>query len=152
MSETNDYHVTLRFAGGYQFAAEFPDIAGTPRLLLDEPPPLGESEGPNAAAMLAAAIGNCLSASLLFCLRKVRMEPCDLSADVVAHVGRNETGRMRVTGVDVTLSPSLLEMDRDRLARCNRLFEDFCTVTESVRRGIPVNVKVETEAAISQPK
>ena len=152
MSEHNDHHVTIRFAGGYEFVAEFPDIAGTPTLRLDEPPPLGESEGPNAAAVLGAAIGNCLSASLLYCLRKVRMEPCDLTANVVTHVGRNDSGRMRVTGVDVTLSPSLLEMDRDRLDRCNRLFEDFCTVTESVRRGIPVSVTVEAAAEISQSR
>lgn len=152
MTDTTDYHVTLQFAGGYEFVAEFPDIAGTPRLLLDESPPLGEGAGPNPAAVLAAAIGNCLSASLLFCLRKVRMEPADLHADVVAHVGRTEAGRLRVTGVDVTLKPSLLEMDTNRFERCNRLFEDFCTVTESVRRGIPVNVTVAADALASQPK
>jgi uncharacterized OsmC-like protein len=145
MAHTSDYHVKLHFAGGYEFFAEFPDIAGAPKLLLDEAPPLGEAAGPNPAAVLAAAIGNCLSASLLFCLRKVRMEPTDLQADVTAHVGRNEGGRLRVTGVDVTLRPSMLELDPDRFERCNRLFEDFCTVTESVRRGIPVNVTVSTE-------
>lgn len=151
MAHTSDYHVTLHFAGGYEFVAEFPDIAGTPKLLLDEPPPLGEAAGPNAAAALAAAVGNCLSASLLYCLRKVRMEPTDLQADVVAHIGRNETGHVRVTRIDVTLKPSLIDMDHDRFERCNRLFEDFCTVTESVRRGIPVTVSVATEAATSQP-
>ena len=151
MAHTSDYHVTLRFAGGYEFVAEFPDVAGKPTLLLDEPPPLGEGAGPNPAAMLAAAIGNCLSASLLFCLRKVRMEPTDLETEVTAHVGRTEAGRLRVTGVDVTLKPSLMDSDPDRFERCHRLFEDFCTVTESVRRGISVNVTVSTEAQ-TQPK
>jgi hypothetical protein len=28
------------------------------------------------------------------------------------------------------------------LARCERLFEDYCIVTESVRHGIDVNVSV----------
>ena len=149
MAPTTDYHVTIRFAGGFDFVAEFPDIPGGAKLLLDEPPPLGEANGPNAAAVLAAAIGNCLSASLLFCLRKVRMEPTDLQAEVTAHVGKNESGRLRVIGVDVALKPSVLEMDADRLERCNRLFEDFCTVTESVRRGIPVNVTVATETMAS---
>jgi organic hydroperoxide reductase OsmC/OhrA len=142
MSEARDHHVTIRFAQGYEFMADFPDVEGAPSVRLDEPAPLGEGRGPNAAAMLAAAVGTCLAASLLFCLRKVRLEPEDLTADVVAHVGRNESGRFRITGIDVTLSPALLEMDRGRFDRCEKLFEDYCVVTESVRRGIPVNVKV----------
>jgi hypothetical protein len=32
--------------------------------------------------------------------------------------------------------------DAGRLKRCEQLFEDFCTVTSSVRQGIPVNVSV----------
>jgi organic hydroperoxide reductase OsmC/OhrA len=142
MSEDRDHHVTIRFVRGYEFVAGFPGVEGEPVLGLDEPPPLGEGRGPNAAAVLGTAVGNCLAASLLFCLRKVRLEPQGLTADVVAHVGRNESGRFRVTGIDVSLSPELLEMDRNRFERCEQLFEDFCVVTESVRRGIPVSVKV----------
>ena len=37
---------------------------------MDEPEPMGENSGPNAGKVLAAAIGNCLTASLLFCLQK----------------------------------------------------------------------------------
>ena len=92
--------------------------------------------------MLAAAIGNCLAASFAFCLRKARVEPVDLTAAVVARVARNEQGRFRISGIKVELAPEVLESDRPRLERCERLFEDFCIVTESVRRGIPVDVKI----------
>ena len=142
MSETRDHKVSLRFVRGYEFVATFPDENGLPPIVFDEPPPLGEGGGLNAATVLAAAIGNCLAASFAFCLRKVRLEPLDVSAEVVAHVARNEQGRFRVKSIDVELAPEVLEQDRPRLQRCEQLFEDFCIVTESVRRGIPVNVKV----------
>ena len=142
MSETRSYKVALRFVRGYEFVATFPEGEGLPPIVFDEPPPLGEGSGPNAAAVLAAAVGNCLAASFAFCLRKARVEPIDLTAAVVARVARNEQGRFRISGIDVELAPEVCESDRPRLERCERLFEDFCIVTESVRRGISVNVKV----------
>lgn len=142
MSDTREHHVELRFVRGYEFVATFKDGEAMPALVFDEPPPLGDGTGPNAAAVLAAAVGNCLAASFTFCLRKVRLEPVDLTVNVIAHVDRNEQGRFRITGIDVQLNPQLLEGDRSRQERCERLFEDFCVVTESVRRGIPVNVKI----------
>jgi len=142
MSEEREHHVELRFVRGYEFVANFKDGERFESMLFDEPPPLGEGAGPNAAAVLAAAVGDCLAASFAFCLRKVRLEPLDLSANVVAHVTRNEQGRFRISGIDVELVPELQEDDHARLDRCERLFEDFCVVTESVRRGIPVNVKI----------
>src|SRR5687768_12361916 len=141
MAETRDYKVELRFVRGYEFVATF-DGDGLPPLVFDEPPPLGEGTGPNAATGLAAAVVICLAASFAFCQRKVRLEPVDVTAHVVAHVARNEQGRFRISGIDVELVPEVLEQDRARLQRCEQLFEDFCIVTESVRRGIPVNVKV----------
>ncbi len=158
MSETRDYRVSLRYSRGYEFIATFPDNEALPPIVFDEPPPLGEGSGPNAAAVLAAAIGNCLAASFAFCLRKVRLEPLDVNTEVVAHVARNEQGRFRIKNIDVELAPEVLEQDRARLERCEQLFEDFCIVTESVRRGFPVTVKViepraaATAAAAARPK
>lgn len=149
MSDSSEHHITLRFARGYEFVAEFNDADGLPLMLFDEPPPLGEGRAPNAAAVLSAAVGNCLSASFVFCLRKVRLEVEDLTAHVTTRVTRNENGRFRVSGIEVELVPVLRDRDKARLDRCERLFEDFCVVTESVRRGIPVNVKV-TEGAEAQ--
>jgi len=148
MSEIRDHKVELRFVRGYEFVATFPEGDGLPPIVFDEPPPLGEGSGPNAAAVLAAAVGNCLAASFAFCLRKARVEPVDLRAAVIARVARNEHGRFRISGIDVELAPEVLASDRPRLERCERLFEDFCIVTESVRRGIPVNVKI-VQPAIS---
>jgi uncharacterized OsmC-like protein len=143
MSDTRTHHVTLNLARGYEFVAKFPDLPEAQAVLLDEPPPLGGDRGPNAAAVLGAAVGNCLAASLAFCLRKSRAGLEGLTARVSTHVGRDDHNRLRITGIDVELAPELGGDDPSRLRRCEDLFEDFCIVTESVRRGIPVNVTVE---------
>ncbi len=140
MSEERINHIHLELARGYEFVASFPDFPAAAPVLLDEPPPLGESKGPNAAAMLGAAVGNCLGASLLFCLRKARVVPEGLKVDVRTRIVRNDAGRFRIEGIEVSLVPEVSRGDSNRLQRCGELFEDFCIVTESVRAGIPVTV------------
>jgi organic hydroperoxide reductase OsmC/OhrA len=150
VENSQEHRITIRFIRGYEFLAEFEDADGLPSVLFDEPPPLGDGVAPNAAAVLGAAVGNCLSASLIFCLRKVRLEVLDLTAHVVTHVTRNEKGRFRISGIDVELKPQLSTADSARFERCEGLFEDFCVVTESVRRGIPVNVTVQNPAEVKE--
>lgn len=140
MSDTTVHHVTLTLAQGFEFVASFDDLPEHPQVVLDEPAPLGESHGPNAAALLAAAAGNCLAASLLFCLQKSRASVGAMKARVAAHVGRNEAGRLRISHIDVELESGLGDDDLARLERCSAVFEDFCVVTQSLRRGVPVNV------------
>ncbi len=131
-------HVELE--EGYRFRVDFG--AGRGVLWMDEPTPLGDGSGPNAAAVLGAAVANCLSASLLFCLRKARVEVRSLGADVEVTSSRNERGRLRVSGVRVQLHPELVPGNEGRVERCLQLFEDFCVVTEAVRDGIEVDVTV----------
>ena len=150
MTETREHHVELRLVRGYEFVASFKDSEGLPPIVFDEPEPLGENSGPNAATVLAAAVGDCLAASFLFCLRKVRLDVLDLTVNVAARVSPNPQGRFRVTGIDVELTPEFSGVDRDRLVRCERLFEDFCIVTESVRQGIPVNVKISEGVTVER--
>jgi len=142
MADEVVHTIQLSLARGYQFQASFETFPNALPLMLDEPAPLGEANGPNAAAVLAAAVGDCLAASLLFCLRKSRTELQGMQATVTARVRRNEAGRMRIAGIEVELSPGIAAPDLARLKRCEGLFEDFCVVTESVRKGIPVSVKV----------
>ena len=58
MNEERDATVTLELTEGYRFRVDF-DLPGVPTLLMDEPAPIGEGVGPNAARVLAAAVGNC---------------------------------------------------------------------------------------------
>ena len=139
-ADSKDAVAHVQLVDGYRFTATFPSVAGAQPITLDEAPPLGEGAGPTPAGLLAAAIGGCLSASLTLCLNKAHLEPDAVNAHVIAHIARNAEGRLRIEGVDVDLTPCFAGTDEGRFERCKALYEDFCIVTESVRRGIPVHV------------
>jgi uncharacterized OsmC-like protein len=126
---------------GFEFRVKFDNDAFAP-LTLDEPPPLGRDAAPNAARILAAAIGNCLAASLVFCLKKAHVTTAGVTADVDVEIVRSPTRRLRIGKVDVVLHTDV-PVDDAALAGCLGTFEDFCVVTQSVRRGIDVAVRVE---------
>lgn len=138
------FTVDLTLRDGYTFTVDFND-ANVPPIVVDELPPLGEGNGPNPARLLAAAVGSCLGASLLFCLRKSRVEVAQLRTAVDVTIARNDRGRLRIEGLHVRLAPQVTAEQRERMGRCLDLFEDFCTVTESLRQGIPVDVEVTSE-------
>jgi len=143
------FAVTLNRNDNYRFQVDF-GLQNVPSLETDEAPPLGEGAGPNPARMLAAAVGNCLAASLLFCLNKSRVEVKDLTVRVEGSYARNEQGRLRIEGLSVILEPELAEGLDGRLDRCTYLFEEFCIVTQSVRDGLNVSVEVRQPSAKQQ--
>jgi uncharacterized OsmC-like protein len=53
--------------------------------------------------LLCAAVGNCLSDSLLFAFRKFKQTPEPIRCEVQAQVGRNAEGRMRVLKIDAQM-------------------------------------------------
>jgi uncharacterized OsmC-like protein len=134
--------LTMELQDGYRFLVDFAQ-PGVPPLLLDEPEPLGDGDGPNAARVLAAAVGNCLSASALYCLRRARIDVQGMRTTVSASLYRNEAGRVRLGGIEVRIVPVVDAAEHGRMRRCLELFEDFCVVTQSVRSGIAVDVSVE---------
>ena len=138
----HEFAISIDQVQDYEFRIKF-DKEHWPELDVDEPLPLGRDSAPNASRVLAAAIGNCLSASLLFCARKARVKLGPIRTQVKVRVVRDETRRLRIGGVDVLIDPGIPEAERAAAARCLDVFEDYCTVTQSVRRGIDVNVKVK---------
>lgn len=138
---TDTVRITLTRQTGYQFLVDFG--AAMPPLGADLPAPLGQGNGPSPEHLLAAAVANCLSASLLFALQKYKNDPGTVRATATLTLGRNEAKRMRVThiGVEVELEKPAAELDH--LERVLAQFEEFCVVTQSVRAGIDVAVKVK---------
>ena len=132
--------VSLTQQQDYQFKVAFE--SGVPPVLGDEPPPMGQGTGPSPVEFLAAAVGNCLSDSLLFALRKFQQAPEPIRCEVAADVGRNAEGRFRVLAMHAKLT---LGVEAAALAHLDRVlsqFESFCTVTQSVGQGIPISVDV----------
>ena len=133
-------HVRLRQQQDYQFQIHFGD--NVPVLIGDEPAPLGQGAGPSPVQLLAAAVGNCLSDSLLFALRKYKQKPEPIQCEVTAQVGRNAQGRLRVLSLKAVLTLGVPAATLEHLDRVLEQFETFCTVTQSVGQGIAVTIEV----------
>ncbi|MCW4046323.1 MAG: OsmC family protein [Candidatus Bathyarchaeota archaeon] len=131
----------LELLDGYRFKVGF-DVEGVPTLVVDEMKPIGEGLGPNPTRLLSTAVGHCLSSSLLFCLGKAKVKVKKLTTTVKADVERNKEGYLRIAGLDVQLHLEVNEGDKAGVLRCLSIFENYCTVTQSVRKGIEVKVSV----------
>lgn len=140
MSEDRTLTVELERLESYSFKVDFgEDIEA---LITDEHQPVGEGKGPNASMLLAASMGNCLSASLLFCLQKTRTPVNGMRTRVQAKTSRNEKGRLRITSISVEITPDIDPEYTNQVNRCLPLYEDYCTVSKSVEQGIPFDVRV----------
>lgn len=133
-------HLSLRQQRDYQFVNRFDAVAA--ELLSDEPAPLGRGAGPSPLQLLGAAVGNCLSASLLFALRKFKQSAEPIGCEVQVDTARNAEKRLRVGAIGVRLT---LGVDAGQIEHLDRIlgsFEEFCTVTASIRQAIAVQVQV----------
>ena len=137
-----DHVVELDHRGGYNFTARFVSESGS--LQMDEPEPLGEGEpwGPEGVTLLAGGAGYCMTASLVFCLNKVRVPVEALSSRAVAHLERVERRLRRVSGLEIDIDVTVAEEHRVAFERCLSHFTEFCIVTESIRGAFPITIRV----------
>jgi organic hydroperoxide reductase OsmC/OhrA len=139
--ETETFCVNVQLLGNLAFRVRFDDERAQP-LTTHQRTPAGDDIGPSPSQLLAAAVANCLASSLLHCLLKARVPVEGLEASAVTTLGRNASGRLRIERIVVLLDPRIPKEHAHRLSRCATLFEDFCTVTESVRHGIDIGVNI----------
>ena len=140
-SAVHEFTLSIEQQQDYEFRVRF-DKPHHADLILDEPAPLGRDAAPNAARVLAAAVGNCLCASLLFCSRKAKAQLGPIQSKVHVQIVRNAAGRLRIGNIKVEIDTGVAESDQEKAKACLGLFEDYCTVTQSIRQGIPVEVSV----------
>ena len=141
MEHEEESPIELVQQADYRFAVHFPDAA-VPVLVTDEGAPVGAGAGPSPSQLLGTAVANCLAASLLFALRKFKNEPAGLRATARVRNTRNATGRLRIGAIAVDLHVGMAGARIQMRERILAQFEEFCTVTQSVRAAIPVLVRV----------
>ncbi|MCJ2087104.1 OsmC family protein [Methylobacterium sp. E-005] len=124
----------------YVFTVDFGAVL--PALMTDEAPPIGGGTGPFPEQILISGVANCLCASLVFALGKFRQDAQGVAAEAQCRVERNAEGRLRITGIDVRIGLGATAAEMPRIDRVLEQFERFCTVSESVKAGIPVSVSV----------
>ncbi|WP_019905093.1 OsmC family protein [Methylobacterium sp. 77] len=132
--------ITIKQIEGYRFEIDFGEAF--PNLLVDEAAPYGSGEGPFPEQILVAGVTNCLCASLVFALGKYKQDATGIAARSSFRVERNEAGRLRITGIEVGIALGAPAETLPRIDRVLEQFERFCTVSESVKAGIPVTVAV----------
>lgn len=142
MSESTEVRVTLQLEEGYAFRVHF-EGTDLEDMHTDEPGPLGKGSGPDPTRMLLAAIANCLSASLLFAMRKFKNSPVSLHTVITARSERNADGRWRIPKAEVELQLAEGSGSHEHLESILAQFENYCVVTQSVREGIQIEVTVK---------
>ena len=140
------FTVQLLHRQNYQFISQASED-GVPHgqpYVSDEPDPVGDNAGPSTPALLATALGHCLSAALMEALRHAHIDVLGCETEATAVVKPNQEGFPRIDHVDVNVRPRLTAQ-HPRMNRCAAVFEDHCTVTSSVKQGVDVRVHVEWE-------
>jgi len=146
--EFREFRLDLDHVEGYRFACQASEqgMAHGETFFSDEPDPVGAASAPATPALLGAAVGHCLSASLLEALRHAHLDVTGMSTQVISVVAAGAEGLPRIHHVDVVIRPQLADL-APRARRCQEVFERHCTVTSSVRQGIDVRVRVDWESA-----
>ncbi len=105
-----------------------------------------EAVGPDPSKLLLAAVMGCLNTSFAYCLKKARIPLKSMKAIGELTSKRNEEGFWRVTKLDIEVIPEIeIEKGIPRMEKCMEIFHDYCTITQSVRQGIPVNVTINKQ-------
>jgi uncharacterized OsmC-like protein len=140
------FGASIRFVEGFRFESQAHEgeVRHGAVVVTDEPDPVGTNAGPSTPSMLAMAVGHCLSASLVETLRYAGIAPLSMHTEAIAVVAPNDEGLPRIRRIEVRIVP-VLERASGNIQRCIDVFERYCTVCQSIRPAIPVQVDVPYE-------
>jgi hypothetical protein len=93
-------------------------------------------------SLLTGGAGYCITASLVFCLNKVRVPVEELSTRAVSHLKRIERRLRRISALEIDIDVRVAEEHRKAFERCLSHFPEFCIVTESIQGAFPITLRV----------
>jgi organic hydroperoxide reductase OsmC/OhrA len=106
-----------------------------------------EKVGGEARMLLAAALAECMASTLFFLLKWAQVEVNRFRATAIAVTAKDETGRLNVDSVDLTLNVDIPQDEETlkKLERVKTLFKRGCLVSRSLEKGIKVNYAIQTQ-------
>jgi uncharacterized OsmC-like protein len=118
-------------------ARDFKDIN------VDEPASFhGTDLGPSAVEYLLIGIGGCLGTTFIYCLqrRNIELDSFEIEVDgKLTHTGPKM--RLRLVNVVVELKyRAKKSINAAGIGDCIKEFKEFCIVTNSIAKGIPIDV------------
>ncbi|MFN8582392.1 MAG: hypothetical protein U0163_15635 [Gemmatimonadaceae bacterium] len=139
------FEVTVTLQDGYAFTVD-PGIDGAAGFAIDETPPLGEGRGPNPARVLASAMASCLRPPPVLpaeSTRRAEWTPGDRPGSHGARRAETCESAGSPSGSSLDSPPTRTCPAWNAASRCSRT----SAPTESVRRGVPVEVEVVPSTA-----
>jgi uncharacterized OsmC-like protein len=102
-----------------------------------------EKIGPNPSKLLALSLLGCMSASFAFCLQKRDFSLSDFKGKALIKSKRNAKGFWRIKEIKLELYPKIdTPKMRERADQCQKFFEQFCIISESIRDGIEITTNL----------
>jgi len=134
--------VSLKYSEKLHFTASarhFDDIH------IDEPESFhGTDKGPSPVEFFLIGIGGCLGSTFAYCLQKQDVEIDTLEVVVdgqLKHAGPKLS--LQLVNIEAELLITARESKSyDKIERCIKDFQDYCILTNSITRGVPIDVKV----------
>lgn len=139
--------VNLDWNGNVGFVARARSFAG---IQVDEPAAFhGDDRGPSAVEYLAIGTGGCLGTSLAYCLQRVDVRPAAITVSVDVDMHHPAEGQpLAITAMHARIAVTLEDgEDADVVDLCIDSFRKYCSVSNSVIAGIPVDVDVRAGRA-----
>ncbi|MFX1501576.1 MAG: OsmC family protein [Promethearchaeota archaeon] len=100
--------------------------------------------GPSPVKLLGLSVLSCLAASFEFCIEKKNLFLSDLEGRAEVTVARNTNKFWRIKKIDVEIVPKIDNPELlNRVNQCKKLFEQYCIISESLKKGIEINVNLE---------
>lgn len=136
---------TLKWTNNLGFEAIVKDFN---KITVDEPKQFhGDDRGPSSLEFLCVGIGGCMGTSLVYCLKRFKATFSELQVNAAAeihHVPPNRMLRVTALHVDFRITPDPATQDNiDNINECYEHFAKYCVVTQSVKQGIPFDIKLK---------
>jgi organic hydroperoxide reductase OsmC/OhrA len=121
-------------------------ISGFPKLKLDMPVEFGgKGRFPCPDELFFSAVGGCLLTTFLYFKERLKLNLRGLQVSVRGTVDSVGPKGYRIKDIEATFHVEVDEEEKLKAEECTELARDYCHLTRSLERGIPIEVWSEIE-------